>query len=69
MRLNYAPIASEAKRRDDSQKHLEKEIDPWMHGNIIRRSAISLFGLEKIGARTSPESCQRSLLESRKSRR
>src|SRR5262249_37669403 len=38
-----------------SKKHFEKEIDPWMHGNIIRRSAISLSGLEEIGARTSQE--------------
>src|SRR5262245_25597693 len=49
MRLNYAPIASEAKRRDDPPKHFEKEIDPWMHGNIIRRSAFSLYGLEAQG--------------------
>src|SRR5262249_16303768 len=28
-----------------SQKHFEKEIDPWMHGNIIRRSCWSGLGV------------------------
>src|SRR5262249_5792879 len=28
-----------------SQKHFEKEIDPWMHGNIIRQSCRGGLGV------------------------